>query len=69
MHNYSNRVYLHGYCSIFVYLQRFRKTNACVFCVMLCKFLHFLYFAMIDAIALTVYQTYPKGFTNVRGIH
>ena len=38
--------------SIFVYLQRFRKTNACVFCAMLCKFLHFLYFAMTHAIAL-----------------
>ena len=50
--SYSNRVYLHGYCTIFVYLQRFRKTNASVFCVMLCKFLHLLHFTLIDAIAL-----------------
>ena len=57
MHSYNNRVYLHGYYSIFVYLQRFRKTDAGVFCAMLCKFLHFLYFVMINAIALTVYQT------------
>ena len=43
---------LHGYCSIFVYLQRFRKIDSGVFCVVLCKFLHFLYFTMTDAIAL-----------------
>ena len=30
----------------------FRKTNAGVFCAMLCKFVHFLYFAMTNAIAL-----------------
>ena len=40
------------HCSIFVYLQRLRKTDVGVFCVMLCKFLHFLFFAMTDAIAL-----------------
>ena len=40
-----------------------------VFFVLCCVFLHFLYFAMIDAIAPTVYRTYPKGFTNVCGIH
>ena len=50
--SYSNRVYLHGYCSTFVYLQMFRKTNASVFCVMLCKFFHFLHFTLTNAIAL-----------------
>ena len=42
------------HCSIFVYLQRFRKTDAGVFCAMLCKFLHFLYFAITDAIVLRI---------------
>ena len=54
MQSYSNRVYLHGYCSIFVYLQRFRKIDASVFCAILCKILHCLYFAMTDAIARIV---------------
>ena len=49
--NYSNRV-LHGYGSIFIYLQSFRKTDACIFCIILCKFFHFLYFATTDVIAL-----------------
>ena len=54
MLSYSNCAYLHGYCNIFVYLQRFRKTDASVFYAMLYKFLHFLNFVMIDAIALYV---------------
>ena len=52
MQSYSNCAYMHDYCSKFGYLQSFTWTDAGVFCAMLCKFLHFLYFAMIDAIAL-----------------
>ena len=49
----NNYVYLHGYYSIFLFLQDFRKTDAGIFYAMLCKFLHFLYFTMIDAIAFS----------------
>ena len=62
--SYSNHVYLHDYCSIFVYLQRFRKTIAGVFCVMLCKFLHFLHFTlMLLGVAKTT-ETYLPTKTH-----
>ena len=59
LQSYSNHVYLHDYCSIFVYLQRFRKTDVGVFCAMLCKILQFLHFTLIDVIAQG-WQNQPK---------
>ena len=51
--NNNNNVYLLNYYSIFLFLQDFRKTDADIFYVILCKFLPFLYFTMIDAIAFS----------------
>ena len=56
MQNYSNRVYIHSYCSKIGYLQSYTTTDACVFYAIFCKFLHFLYFRHIDAIALSWYK-------------
>ena len=47
-HNYVN---IYHYYNIFLFLQGFRKTDVGIFYTILCKFLHFLYFTMIDAIA------------------
>ena len=52
--SYNNHVYMHDYSSKFRYLQSYRRTNACDFYVILCKFLHFLYFRPTDAIALNM---------------
>jgi len=45
-------VIMHIYTK-FGYLQSFTCSDASVICAMLCKFLHFLCFAMTDAIALS----------------
>ena len=44
--------YIHDYCSKFGYLQTFAIFDACLFHAILCKFLHFLYFTLTDAITL-----------------
>ena len=51
--SYSNRAYMFSFCNKFGYLQSFLKFNMYVFYVILCKFLHFLYFRPTDIIALS----------------
>ena len=50
--NYSNHVNIHYYCNTIVYLHKFRQSGTSPFYAILCKFYHFLYFSMADAIAL-----------------
>ena len=44
-------LYILQWCSRFVYLQRFRKTNVSVFFAIFCIFLRYLHFTMANAIA------------------
>ena len=57
MESYSNHVYLHGYCSTFVYMHNFTNTDMGVFqlkCVKLTTFCILHNFATSNAVALSV---------------
>ena len=41
MQNYSNRAYMHSYCSTFAYIQTYASTNVSVFLVKCVKLTHF----------------------------
>ena len=61
MQSYSNCAYMHGYCSIFVYMHNFASIDMSVFVVVkMCKIntFFFLYFASTNAVALMQYTCY-----------
>ena len=43
--SYSNRVYMHSYCSNGAYLHTFTLTDVGIFWVIMCKMMQFLYYA------------------------
>ena len=56
MQSYGNCAYMHGYCSIFVYMHNFTSTDAGVFylkCAKLTRFCILHNFALTNAVALT----------------
>ena len=52
IHSYNNHVYLHCYCSSFVYLHNYRQADAGEFEGRLCKLYTFFYYAPTDMSAL-----------------
>ena len=51
MQSYSNCAYMHGYCSIFVYMHNFASTDMSVFVVVkMCKINTFFFFGILQAL-------------------
>ena len=46
--------YMHSYHNKFGYLQNYTRFNMCIFYIILCKVLHFLYFRLINTSALVL---------------
>ena len=60
--------YMHSYHNKFGYLQSYTMFNMCIFYIILCKFLHFLYFRLTNTSAL-VLKFYSQYLHTKSHIH
>ena len=60
--------YMHNYHNKFEYLQNYTRFNMCIFYIILCKFLHILYFRLTNTSAL-VLKFYSQYLHTKSHIH
>ena len=60
--------YMHSYHNKFEYLQNYTRFNMCIFYIILCKFLHILYFRLTNTSAL-VLKFYSQYLHTKSHIH
>ena len=59
--------YMHSYHNKFEYLQNYTRFNMCIFYIILCKFLHILYFRLTNtsALVLKFYSQYLHSKSHI----